>query len=196
MRPEEAGDELGHAKSEGSRCDPDHNTGYESGARPCRRWRRCRGLEHVSILRHMWPGRGSDQVTKVLQQPVSVQKQRSGELQQVRDERPECAAAVTDGVLVGRRQLGHGSGIAVRDEYRVVAEAVCPSWLVAQPPANLALFDDDAATGQGHGGGTYESGSAPVVGHVGELAEHKVEVGRVVAVPSRPTGQRGRPACR
>src|SRR4029453_17972332 len=173
----------------GSRCDPDHYTGYESGAHPWRRWRRCRGLEHVPILRQMWPGRGADEMTKVLRRPLCVQKQRSSELQQVRDERPECAAAVTDGVLVARRQLGHGSGVAVGDEYRVVAEAVGPPWLSGQPPANLALFDDDAAAGQGHGGGTYESGSAPAVGHVGELAEHKGEVGRVVPVPAGPPGR-------
>ncbi len=85
------------------------------------------------------------------------------------------------GVLLLGVHLGGGPRLAVRHEDRVVAEAVGPPALPQQVPAHLALGDLSGVTRDDQHGGALERGPAALVGDVGDLGEHQVEVGRVVA---------------
>src|SRR5690606_33664523 len=65
----------------------------------------------------------------------------SAESAQVRGEEPERLAPVADRVLLRRAHLRGAALLALRDEDRVVAEAVGAAPLAEQPAAHHALED-------------------------------------------------------
>ena len=149
---------------------------------------RRRGVEHVSILRQIGRTAASDQVTKVLRPGVDPSGERPADAAAGRS---EGAAAVTDGVLLGRRHLGRGPGVAVGNEDRVVAEAVGASRLADQPPADPTLFDDDARpVGVRQGGRADEAprrADRRARRRAGAATRSRLR--RVVTVPTRPAGR-------
>src|SRR4051794_8347131 len=106
----------------------------------------------------------------------------------LRRQRPEGAAAVADGVLLGRFELGGGAGVALGHEDRVVAEAVLTARRPHDDSVEPALRHALAAAGQHESGRAGEPGGAVLVGHVSQLRQEQLEVRPVVAVPARPAG--------
>src|SRR4051812_21702344 len=103
-----------------------------------------------------------------------------------RDEGGERLTAMAAGVLLLRSEFRGGLPQAVRDEHRVVSEAVRAPLLVDHPAAPAPSQPPLDAVGGDECGCTDEGRPPPLLRDVGELAEQQRGVRVVVPVPARP----------
>src|SRR5450830_934161 len=103
-----------------------------------------------------------------------------------RRQRTERLAAVADGVLLRRGQLGAGPGVAVGHQDQVVAESAAPARLARQRAVELADLDLLEPVRCDKGGGAREVRGAVLGADVAELVEQQAQVRGVVAVTAGP----------